>query len=193
MIEVEKKFSLTPDQMKRIEESAEFVKEVINTDIYYDTPNYDLMRKNHHLRIRNGEWELKVPIGKKNSANTVFEELTDVDEIFKQLNLKQLSGNLEENLKQNGFEILAKLVTKHRKFKIQEFNIDVDEVDYGYSLCEIEKMVENEGEVEKATKEIFDLAGTLGLEIKKVRGKGMEYFFRFNPEAYKIYESVRYE
>lgn len=193
MIEVEKKFSLTPDQMKRIESTAEFVKESTNTDIYYDTPDYELMKKNRWLRNRNGEFELKIAPDEKSRENNVYEEITDLEEILKRLNISKLSEDFEENLKLNGFEVLVKFVTKRRKFKIKDFVIDMDEVDYGYTICEIEKMVENESEVEKATQEIFDLATSLGLEIKKIRGKGMEYFFRFNPEIYKIFYSVRYE
>ena len=53
------------------------------------------------------------------------------------------------------------------------------------------RMVENESEVEKATEDIFELARSLGLEIKRVRGKGMEYFYRYKPEVYKIIEDLR--
>ena len=179
--------------MKRIEESAEFIKEATHTDIYFDTPDYQLMKKNRWLRKRNNDFEYKVAPDEKSRENNVYEEIVDPEAIIKKLDISKLSENFEENLKLNGFQVLVKFVTKRRKFKIKDFTIDMDEVDYGYNLCEIEKMVENESEVEKATQEIFDLATSLGLEIKKIRGKGMEYFFRFNPEIYKIFYSVRYE
>lgn len=192
MIEVEKKFQLTPEQMRRIKESAEFIKEVVNTDIYYDTPDYKLLRQDRWLRNRDGRFETKISPSWNQKIN-IYDEITDSEEIKKRLDIPTLSDNFEENLKLNGYEILVKLVTKRQKYKIRDFIIDIDEVDYGYTICEIEKMVENESEVEKATEEIFDLAQSLGLEIKRVRGKGMEYFFRYKPEIYKIFHEKRYE
>ena len=192
MIEVEKKFSLTPDQTKRIEESAEFIKESTNTDIYYDTPDYRLLKKDRWLRNRNGQFETKISPSWNKKIN-VYEEIADPEEILKRLDIPKLTEDFEENLKLNGFEVLVQLVTKRRKFKIKDFIIDMDEVDYGYTICEIEKIVENESEIEKATEEIFQLASSLGLEIKRIRGKGMEYFFRYKPEVYKLFHEKRYE
>lgn len=193
MIEVEKKFQITLEQLKRIEESAEFVKEVTNTDVYYDTPDYQLLRKDRWLRSRDGKFEAKIRPDVFDKNINTYEEITNSEEILKRLNIPKLTEDFEVNLKQNGLEVLVKLVTKRRKFKIKDLIIDIDEVDYGYTVCEIEKMVERESEVENATKDIFDLAASLGLEIKRVRGKGMEYFFRFKPEVYKIFNEVRYE
>ena len=160
MIEVEKKFSLTPDQTKRIEESAEFIKESTNTDIYYDTPDYRLLKKDRWLRNRNGQFETKISPSWNKKIN-VYEEIADPEEILKRLDIPKLTEDFEENLKLNGFEVLVQLVTKRRKFKIKDFIIDMDEVDYGYTICEIEKIVENESEIEKATEEIFQLATSL--------------------------------
>ena len=189
MIEVEKKFSLTPEQIRKIESTAEFVGEVKNTDIYYDTPDYRLVKKDWWFRNRDGKFEIKISPENKSALINVYEEIADPEKIIQRLNLKKLSDDFEESLKLNGFQILVKLVTKRRKFKIKDFNIDIDEVDYGYTLCEIEKMVENESEIEKATQEVFKLAESLGLEIKKVRGKGMEYFYRFNREVYDAFQN----
>ncbi|MBI3589271.1 MAG: CYTH domain-containing protein [Candidatus Liptonbacteria bacterium] len=195
MIEVEKKFSLTPEQMKRIEESAEFVKEVINTDIYFDNPDYALVKKDWWLRSRNGNFEIKIPLENKQGLINIYDEITNTKEVTKRLELKKLSEDFEENLRLNNFKVLVKLVTNRRKFRIREFNIDIDQMDCGYTICEIEKMVENENEVEKTTQEIFELAKSLGLEIKQVRGKGLEYFYRFNKGVYKVIEDtkLRYE
>lgn len=195
MIEVEKKFAITPEQIKKIESTAKFVKEVALTDIYYDTLDYSLLKKDWWFRNRDGRFEIKIPPENKPGLINIYEEIADPEEIVKRLGIKKLSDDFEENLKLNGFQVLVKLVTKRRKFKIEDFVIDIDEVDYGYTICEIERMVENESEVEKATQEIFELAKSLGFEIKLVRGKGLEYFYRFNKEIYKIIEDLglRYE
>ena len=186
MIEVEKKFSLSQEQLERIEKTAEFVKEVENTDVYYDTSDYKLTSQDIWLRIRNGKPEVKIPPKNKPGLVNVYDEVDNPDEIIKKLNLKHLSDGFIENLEKNGFKILLNIKTHRRKFKLRDFTVDIDEVDYGYKLCEIEKLVENESEVEKAIQEILDFARSLGLEIKYVRGKGMEYFYRFNKDAYEI-------
>jgi len=177
--------------MKRIEASAEFVKEVINHDIYYDTDDYRLIKENKWFRNRDGQFEIKIPIPNKEKLINIYNEVTDLKEIAEHIRLKQLSGDFEENLRLNGFQVLVKIITKRRKFKIREFNIDIDEADYGYAVCEIEKMVEKEEEVEKATEDIFSLARSLGLEVKFVRGKGLEYFYRFNKKVYQLIEDLR--
>ncbi|MEK7181411.1 MAG: CYTH domain-containing protein [Patescibacteria group bacterium] len=192
MIEVEKKFSLTTGQIKRIEKTADFIKEVKNTDIYYDTSDYSLLRRDIWLRNRDGVFEVKIPPQAETKGINVYEEITDQSEILKRLEIKKLSEDFEENLKLNGFKVLLKLITQRRKFKIKEFNIDIDKVDYGYTLCEIEKMVENEDEIEKASQEIFELAKSLRLEIKKIRGKCLEYFYQFNKPVYQIIEDLRF-
>lgn len=57
-------------------------------------------------------------------------------------------------------------------------------MDYGYSICEIEKMAENENEIDKITTEIMEFSHSLGLEIKRVRGKVKEYIWRNNRAHY---------
>lgn len=193
MIEVEKKFSLTEEQTKRIEKTADFVKEIKNTDVYYDTADYSLLKKDIWLRNRDGVFEVKIPPQNNPGSINVYEEITNQNEILKRLEIRKLSDNFEENLKLNGFIVLLKLITQRRKFKIKEFNIDIDKVDYGYTICEIEKMVEKEDEVERASEEIFKLAKSLGLEIKKIRGKCLEYFYRFNKPVYQIIEDLRFK
>ncbi len=189
MIEVEKKFAVTPEQIKKVETVARFVKKVIITDIYYDTFDYSLIKKDWWLRNRNGEFEIKVPPNNKPSKINVYEEIINPDEIIERTGLKKLSTNFEENLKLNGFKVLVKLVTKRRKFKMQDFNIDIDEADCGYTLCEIEKIVENENEVEMATQEILEFAKSLNFEIKRVFGKGIEYLYRYNRPAYDAFQN----
>ena len=61
MIELELKYKLThiPEATVKLEK----VKTKAQTDIYYDTQDYDLIRKGNFLRVRNGEkLEFKVDL-----------------------------------------------------------------------------------------------------------------------------------
>lgn len=194
MIEVEKKFALSEENIKKIEDTAEFVKEITNHDIYYDTKDYKLSKEDKWFRNRDGRFEIKIPIKNKNARRiNIYKEVTDLEKISEYIGLKKLSEDedFEKNLKLNGFQVLLDIKTLRKRFKIEGAIIDVDKTDYGYNVCEIEKMIESEDEVEKVTEEIFNLARSLGLEIKHVRGKGLEYFYRFNKKLYKIIEDLR--
>ena len=61
MIEVEKKFVLTTDNLAKLTTGAKFLGEKSFTDNYYDTKDYLLALKDHWFRNRDGRWELKVP------------------------------------------------------------------------------------------------------------------------------------
>ena len=62
MIEVEKKFSVTPDIKMRLTQGAELLGEREMNDVYYDTSSYTLTLEGKYLRCRNGAWELKIPL-----------------------------------------------------------------------------------------------------------------------------------
>ena len=62
MIEVEKRFFYTEEQLAALIEDAQFVSVKVNHDIYYDHPDYRLISKNIRLRSRNGVFELKILI-----------------------------------------------------------------------------------------------------------------------------------
>ena len=62
MIEIEKKFILTPEQEQALIKGADFIEEKEFTDIYYDDKILSLTTKDIWLRERAGKFELKVPL-----------------------------------------------------------------------------------------------------------------------------------
>ena len=183
MIEVEKKFAMTDEEAKRILEGAVFVKEVIMIDSYCDTPDRRLSLKDWWLRERNGRFELKVAsyAGEwKDQVVNQYRELETDDEIAKALQLAG-GGVLREQLKVAGYEPFATIKTTRKKYKKDGFTIDMDIMDFGYTISEIELMVESEAQMQEAVDKIMNFAKAHGLSTKSVQGKLLEFLRRNDP------------
>src|SRR3989338_3434517 len=164
MIEIEKKFTLGKGDRERLLKGAEFVKKQEVHDTYYDTKDYSLAKKDWWLRLRNGNFELKVsfriPSEKEKYAPTQYREFETDEEIKKALGIpassagelsqKPLRGALEES----GYHEAFSLTTIREKYRKEGFTIDLDNVDYGYELAEIELMVEDENQINEAGEKI---------------------------------------
>ncbi len=180
MIEVEKKFQPTEEQLKSMLEGAEFLGEVINHDIYYDYPDFRMYMspENTCLRNRNGIFELKMHTGKG-----VAKEFDTVEGIQKYLRVDNLESFISENLVP-----IIEFKTKRLKYTKEGFNIDVDETDFGngikYPMCELELIVKDENEVEKALESIKNFAQKYSFEIRKIFSKHREYLRVVKPEIY---------
>lgn len=187
MIEIEKKFKINKKQLAKIEKLADFVSEKVNVDIYHDDKKYSLTSKDIWLRKRNNTYELKYPVRAEMRDRSVlaYDEIIGPSGIGKKLRLKNLSKNFTVTLKKNGLFPFCKIKTVRRKYEYGDFMIDVDEMDFRYSLCEVEKMVKNKKEIKAARGEIMNFAKSLGLDMKLVRGKIMEYLWRNNKKHYK--------
>ena len=179
MIEVEKKFiGDNPDDVKRLLEGAEFMGEKTFADDYYDTDKLDLALKNIWLRSRDGKWELKFPYN-----YDAWHELETESEIADYLKLpKDIS--LTQALENTGYKIFVPYTTTRKKYKKGEFTIDVDSLDFGYEMIEIELMVNDISEADEAVSKIIDFAKQYNLEVKSVRGKAQEYLLRHKKEHY---------
>jgi thiamine-triphosphatase len=193
MIEVEKKFLLNPGDEERLLQGAQFVKEVVNADTYWDTADYRLSCKDMWLRTRNGEWDLKVPlheIGHHKHVAEQYLELESEKEIREKL---AISGNdkMEADLRAAGYAPFATIVTTRRKYRQGKFNIDLDAADFGYSLCEIEYMIPDDGDKEAAAQEIIKFSSQVGLVYSnKIRGKLLEYINRFRSDHYRAMQEA---
>ncbi len=178
MIEVEKKFQPTEEQLKAMLEGAEFLGEVVNHDVYYDYPDYRLYKKDIMLRNRNGKYELKI-----RTASSTHEETEEKTEIEKYFNTENLEKFIQEN-----FEIIMEYITKRLKYKKGGFTIDVDKTDFGggkrYEMCEIELMVDSIDEVDNAREAVLRFAESYNFENKKMFGKHKEYLRVMKPEVF---------
>ena len=87
VIEIERKFIVPDNYHERLcnfgfQLQQEF--DEVLVDQYFDTHDHDLVQKDHWLRKRNGDWELKYPV----NPVSFFREITII--FFRKIN-----GNLE--------------------------------------------------------------------------------------------------
>jgi adenylate cyclase class IV len=146
-----------------------------------------LTSKDWWLRNRNGVFELKkVVVGEnKDTAVDRYDEVDDEKEIAKDLEIN-FENTLAESLKQNQIEPFATIVATRKKYQKGDFNLDLDLTDFGYSICEIELMVEDETKMAEAMAKIENFRVEYGLNAGPVRGKLVEYIYRNRPEHYAI-------
>ena len=145
MIEVEKKVSITnEDDLARLIQGAQFLREVVNDDVLYDSEIFDLTINGLWLRTRGGVWELKVPIQQKGSRlATQYDELEDENAIRNTLHLLT-EGSMADAVAKAGYVPFAKYKTTRQKYSLGDFHIDIDLTDFGqstFAIGEIELMV----------------------------------------------------
>ena len=176
MIEVEKKFQLTEEQLNAMLEGAEFLGEKILHDVYYDYPDYRMFKKGTRLRNRNGDWELK--LGK---SGGVAEELETEEEIKNFLNIQiPLMDFINANMKP-----FIDYTTKRKNYKKGEFEICVDELDFGLNVVEVELMMANEDDVKNAKEKIVEFGKSFGLDEASAIVKRTAYFQARRPDLYQ--------
>ena len=176
MIEVEKKFQPTEEQLAGLLKDSEFIGEVVNNDILYDFSDYRLLQEDIRIRNRNGKFELKIPRGKSGD-----EEIDNEEEIKKYFGTEEI---LKDFIAKN-LLVLMKVVTHRKKYKKGGFAIDVDSLDFGYKVCEIELLVENEDQIEVASDKILDLAKKYNFQVKNLPTKREMFLKLFRPDLHK--------
>lgn len=191
MIEVEKKFILSESDRKRLLAGAESIGTKTFTDVYYDNAGYDLTIKDWWLRSRNGALELKTPAGNGNPRTGIetnqYEEFESEDAIKKQLGINS-DKPLPETLPLLGYRPFGTMTTVREKYKKDGFTIDIDSVDFGFNIAEIELMVEDGGKIEEARQRIIAFTKQHGLKVDPVRGKVLEYLARIDQEHFRALE-----
>lgn len=187
MIEVEKKFQPTNEQLAKLLEGTEFLGEKNLEDEYYDYPDFRICKKDWKFRIREGVYELKVNLRRGSDAEH-NEEFDNEEEILEKLGFDK-TENLGKIVKEK-MVLVAVLKNNRKKYKKGDFFIDVDKMDYGYEMVEIELMVQSEAEIPGAEKRIMNLAQEYNFPIKKLKGKFYEYTRLMKPEIFKeLYNS----
>jgi predicted adenylyl cyclase CyaB len=187
MIEIEKKFALTEEEAKRLLAGATFIKEVVMIDSYFDNAARTLSLKDCWLRERNGRFELKIASYKgewKDQVVNQYRELETDTEIAEVLGLL-IKTSLREALAAAGYAPFATIQTTRRKHSKEGFTIDMDVMDFGYTVSEIELMVEDESKMQEAVDKIMNFAKREGVIIKPVQGKLLEYLRRNDPPFFE--------
>ncbi len=196
MIEVEIKCKPTPEQEAALLNGATFVREERLTDIYYDSPTYELSLKDFWLRTRNGSFVLKTPATTcpllAQQANTPKHELEDEATIQTTLGI---SGETLKNALANaGYAPRYTLTKIRKKYTKDGFIIDIDHATFehlSFHLCEIELMVDTPEEISEATNKIVTFAKNHGITIENIPGNLIALIKEVNPEHYAHLEKAR--
>ena len=186
MIEVEKKFILTPEQEKTLVEGAEFSGEKQFTDIYYDDADFSLTTKDIWLRERGGKFELKLPMNEslENRVSDQYRELDVEDDILAHFGARGIS--VKDFLIEKSYKPFCEITTTRRKYKKEGFGIDLDVMDFSYIVSEIEYMTDDESKIKEATQSIITFAKQFGIDINAVvRGKVAEFLRIKNPAHFQ--------
>ncbi|XP_040567784.1 thiamine-triphosphatase isoform X3 [Lepeophtheirus salmonis] len=181
MIEVERKFNV-PDCYESLMERhgfknmMGFERDEELCDIYYDSDRYDLMKEDYWLRWRNGDWELKYPVGVHPTGSTLYHETSNVRDIVSKLQIlipqknnqsvrnSTIFNNIGDFICNQILHKFAELKTKRRHYQKDNVNIVVDETNWGYKVGEIEMVVKEKSEVPEASKKIDSIARQLNFK-----------------------------
>ena len=183
MIEVEKKFIIIDEQEKVLIDGAEFLGEKKLTDTYYDDSNYSLTACDTWLRGRNGTFELKISMNAsiEKRVSDQYRELETEKEILEYFNFDS-SKTMSDFLNAKGFAPFCVITTTRRKYKKEGFNIDLDSMDFGYTLIEVESMTDDESNIPKIIENIIAFAKKYNIVSPNyIRGKVVEYLRVNNP------------
>lgn len=180
MIEIEKKFALKDEDAKRLLDGATFIKEIVMVDSYYDLPERTLSLKDWWLRERNGAFELKMSAYEGNWREQEVNQYTEAEtdpEIAAALGLT-IATSLRDSLQKAGYAPFATITTTRRKYTKEGFAIDMDVMDFGYAITEIELMIEDVSQTQVAVEKILAFARKNNLVVGPVRGKLLELLYR---------------
>ena len=188
MIEVEKNFDLKAGDKERLIAGVALVQKKTFTDVYYDTPDYSLTSKDFWLRMRDGRFELKVPLNRGSIGKRMTDQYRELEtdaEIANELGIA-VRGDLGKTLSTLGYKPFARIVTTRESYQKGDFHLDFDEVDFGFSAFEVELMVKRAEDISAAEKRIMDLAREHHLTVTEgaTYGKVIEYIKRNNPRHY---------
>ena len=182
MIEVEKKFTLNKKNERKLLEGATSLGEKMFTDVYWDTSDFALTRTDRWLRQRDNRWELKLPLNDAlaERVSDQYREIEDERGVAGALKLCLGNSGISGALTESGYSPFATIITTRRKYTKGDFTIDLDTMDFGYELAEIELMVPDEEQASAATEKVLVFATEYGLEQNYVRGKVVEFLKRNN-------------
>lgn len=205
MIEVEKKVEITDKFLSHLFDRGELSGEISIHDTYYDTSDYVYTSKNIWLRKRNSAFELKKVVNGSGRMDR-YEEITDLERIIQVLNIypnSNFSNDLGIHIHMDftaalsaaGIHPFASFKTERRKYTLQGLTVDVDLVDFGeftYQVAEIECLVEDEDQIERAEEEICCLLSSFDIDPGLTPpGKLSSFLERYCPNHYNVLKTAR--
>ncbi|WNZ73843.1 class IV adenylate cyclase [Borreliella garinii] len=157
MFEIESKAFIPQKELKRIIKLAnkkfKFIKEEIKTDIYYSN-----LKK--IIRIRKLNTLEKIVTFKKKilDNNNVIEINKEVE--FKIDNI----NNFLILIKELEFKKLYKKIKKSLVYQTNNLNVEINEIKHLGFFLEIEKIINNQNDIDLAKKEIHNIINQFGLK-----------------------------
>ncbi|WNY60476.1 class IV adenylate cyclase [Borreliella bissettiae] len=157
MFEIESKAFIPPKELKRIIKLAnkkfKFIKEEIKTDIYYSN-------KKKIIRIRKLNTLEKIVTFKKKILDN-----NNAIEINKEIEFKIDSmNNFLTLIKELKFKKLYKKIKKSLIYQTNNLNVEINEIKNLGFFLEIEKIINNQNDIDLAKKEIDNIIDQLGLK-----------------------------
>lgn len=146
MIELELKYCL--DEMPPNLKNLEFVGSKFQSDVYFDTKDYDLLKNGNFLRVRNGK-TLDFKIDVNDNSHLVCKEtsfavdilssyLPEINNVFNMVGIPESSEfvDFQQFLAVNKLQVIAHIHKKRSDFMFGDnYTISVDEVaDLGWFL-----------------------------------------------------------
>ncbi|XP_076321336.1 thiamine-triphosphatase-like isoform X2 [Tachypleus tridentatus] len=171
-LEVERKFIVPADCETLIESlGGTLIEEKHFQDDYYDTEDYSLTIKDYWLRQRDGIWQLKYPPEERDESSSTSQYCeTDSEEQIYDLLTKVLQPYLGRcnmsvsNIVSSICHNFASFKTKRKSYKIDDVKIDIDMMDFGFNVGEIEIVIHRRSDLSQALSRIDDLASKLGFQ-----------------------------
>lgn len=189
-IEVEQKF-VVPADCGRIllEAGGKLLGEKELVDRYRDDQDLTLLSNDYWLRQRTrgtvNVWELKLPAGRRETGGTIYREVSDHQTI--KMLLKEVG--VVEDLDQ--LDLLVEVACKREEWSlVGGMTVVVDRMEDGYTVGEVETMVQGEGGREEALVRVKEVASKLGL-TPQLEGKVERRLRLANPRAYSKLKEMR--
>lgn len=172
MLEVEQQFLITDEQLGQLLKLSPKVTTKILKEVYFDKPDFELLKNDTWLRERNGKLELKYRKPEhRHQQVELYEEYTTEDEIERFLGI---DSDLRKTIAES-FSPIIVITTERKSFEFQGLHFDIDITDFGYTVCEIEKLTVDEKSMELVRSEILCFGKTFGLSQDRARNKAKEY------------------
>ena len=199
MIEVEMKLALTPDALPRIEQllaKTQLLRSMRNFDIYYDTPEYGLLRQAVFVRVRNN-WSLEFKFNEQASVERMQiverafslrpepNKLHEMNTLFSRfIPCWQAVDSVEEAPGRNGLVPLARIENKRAQYVWDNLLLSVDRVQGLGNFLEIEMQCEEGSDTRRAEEKVQRLAADFASRPIHI-GYVELWLQKHNPRAYR--------
>lgn len=199
MIEVELKFAITADSHARLERylaTVECARRLHNSDIYYDTPSFDLLSQAVFVRVRNQQ-RLEFKFNEQAAPAHLFcterafslaagpGQVVEMNKLFAGfLPRWQAADTVGEALHRNGLIELARIENQRAEYRNENLVLCVDNVEGLGDFLEIETQCEEESGTRQAIEQVQAFAA--GLEARQVHIGYVELWLqKHRPRAYR--------